>query len=189
LDTLIQAIVEQKKPTLGEKGQYGYVRKPEEKPKRSRRRKDDGSSAGPANDDDFLQAGPSHQLAMAMHISLATQDGHPHSGMPVPPVPVDLYQQGHPGPHLHSLPPHVNPIQATAADGPVCLRVGQENVVAVRKSPAEEEMEDEEAEWEVKVGHDPPPMWGKRKAGEDPIENGKRPRVECVWRHMFIRPR
>jgi hypothetical protein len=176
LDTLIQAIVEQKKPTLGEKGQYGYVRKPEEKPKRSRRRKDDGSNAGPTNDDDFLQAGPSHQLAMAMHISLATQDGHPHAGMPVsPPVPVELYQQGHP--HLHNLPPHVNPIQATA-DGPVGLRVGQDNVVVVRKSPAEEEMEDEEPEWEVKVGHEPPPAWAaKRKAGEDPIENGKRPRV------------
>jgi len=187
LDTLIQAIVEQKKPTLGEKGQYGYVRKPEEKPKRSRRRKDDGSNAGPTNDDDFLQAGPSHQLAMAMHISLATQDGHPHAGMPVsPPVPVELYLQGHP--HLHNLPPHVNPIQATA-DGPVGLRVGQDNVVVVRKSPAEEEMEDEEPEWEVKVGHEPPPAWAaKRKAGEDPIENGKRPRVKCVWCYVHSPP-
>lgn len=180
---MIQAIVEQKKPTLGEKGQYGYVRKPEEKPKRSRKRKEDGSSAGagPAtNDDDFLQAGPSHQLAMAMHMSLATQDGHPHPGMPVqPPVPVDLYQQSHP--HLHNLPPHVNQIQATA-DGSVGLRVGQDHmVVTVRKSPTEEEMEDEEeVEWEVKVGSDPPPAWGKRKAGEDPIENGKRPRMKCV---------
>jgi hypothetical protein len=181
---MIQAIVEQKKPTLGEKGQYGYVRKPEEKPKRSRKRKEDGLSAGPGptNDDDFLQAGPSHQLAMAMHMSLATQDGHPHSGMPVPPpVPVDLYQQGHP--HLHNLPPHVNQIQATG------LRVSQDNmVVGVRKSPTEEEMEDEdEVEWEVKVGNDPPPAWGKRKAGEDPIENGKRPRVKCVVLCSFTR--
>ncbi|KAI0304715.1 hypothetical protein BC826DRAFT_977866 [Russula brevipes] len=174
LDTIIQAIVEQKKPTLGEKGQYGYVRKPEDKPKRSRKRKDDGAGgAGPTNDDDFLQAGPSHQLAMAMHMSLATQDGHPHPGMPIPSVPVDLYPQG----HLHSLPPHVNQIQTTA-DGSVGLGVGQENVVAVRKSPAEEEMEVEEAEWEVRVGSDPPPMWGKRKGGEDPNENAKRARVK-----------
>jgi hypothetical protein len=184
LDTMIQAIVEQKKPTLGEKGQYGYVRKPEEKPKRNRKRKEDGSSAGPTNEDDFLQAGPSHQLAVAMHMSLATQDGHPHSGMPVPPpVPVDLYQQGHS--HLHNLPPHINQIQATA-DGSVGLRVSQDNIVAVRKSPAEEEMEDEEAEWEVKVGNEPPPAWGKRKAGEDPIENGKRPRVKCVVRCVHL---
>jgi len=182
---MIQAIVEQKKPTLGEKGQYGYVRKPEEKPKRSRKRKEDGSSAGPANDDDFLQAGPSHQLAMAMHMSLATQDGHPHSGIPVPPpVPVDSYQQGHP--HLHNLQPHMDQIQAIA-DGSVGLRVSQNNIVAVRKCPAKEEMEDEEAEWEVKMGNDSPPAWGKRKAGEDPIENGKRPRAKCVVLCSFAR--
>lgn len=174
LDTMIQAIVEQKKPTLGEKGQYGYVRKPEEKPKRSRKRRDDGSTAGPTNDDDFLQAGPSHQLAMAMHISLAAQDGHPQPGMPVPPLPVELYPQAHP--HLQNLP---HQIQATA-EGPAGLGVPQNNVVVIRKSPAEEEMEDEETEWEIKVGNDPPPMWGKRKAAEDPNENGKRARIKCV---------
>ena len=178
LDTLIQAIVEQKKPTLGEKGQYGYVRKPEERPKRNRKRKDDVPGAGPANDDDFLQPGPSHQLAMALQISLAAQDGHPHPGMPVPPVPpVELYQQG--PSHLHNLPPHVK-IQAPA-DSPVGLRVSQDNVAAVRKSPAEEEMEDDEVEWQIRVGHDPPPAWGKRKAAEDPFENEKRPRIKCVW--------
>ena len=62
--------------------------KPEEKPKRSRKRKEDGSSVGPTrtSDDSFLQAGPSssHQLAVAMHMSLATQGGHSHSGIPVP---------------------------------------------------------------------------------------------------------
>jgi hypothetical protein len=182
LDALIQAIVEQKKPTLGEKGQYGYVRKPEEKPKRSRKRKDDGSGAGPANDDDFLQAGPTHQLAMAMHMSLAAQEGHP-PGLPVPPpVPVDLYQPGHP--HLPNLPPHVNQIQAPA-NGSVGMGLSQNNVVAVRKSPAEEEMEDEEAEWDVKVGSDPPPLWAKRKAYEDSNENGKRARVMFVL-HVYL---
>ncbi|KAH9037943.1 hypothetical protein EDB84DRAFT_1587904 [Lactarius hengduanensis] len=150
LDTLIQAIVEQKKPSLGEKGQYGYVRKPEEKPKRSRKRREDGTGAGPSNDDDFLQAGPSHPMAMAMHVSLSAQDGHPHPGIPVPPVPVDIYQHPSAHPHLH---------------------------VVVQESPAEEEMEDEEAEWEVRVGNDSPPMWGKRQAGEDPKENGKKAKV------------
>jgi hypothetical protein len=181
LDAMIQAIVEQKKPTLGEKGQYGYVRKPEEKPKRSRKRKDDGSGPGPANDDDFLQAGPSHQLAMAMHMSLAAQDGHP-PGLPVPSVPVDLYQPGHP--HLPNLLPHVNQIQ-TPANGPIGLAVSQNNIVAVRKSPAEEEMEDEETEWDVKVGNNPPPLWAKRKAGEDTNETGKRARVMFVLLRLF----
>lgn len=181
---MIQAVVEQKKPSLGEKGQYGYVRKPEEKPKRGRKRKDDGSSAGPSNDDDFLQAGPSHSMAMAMHISLTAQDGHPHSGVPAPPVPVDIYQQTHP--HLHSLPHHVNQMQPPATSS-MGLGVTQNSVVAVRRSPAEEEMEDEEAEWEVKVGNDPPPLWGKRKAGEDPNENEKRARVKCALPHLFAR--
>jgi len=181
---MIQAIVEQKKPTLGEKGQYGYVRKPEEKPKRSRKRKDDGPGAVPPNDDDFLQPGPSHQLAMAMHMSLAAQEGHPHPGMLVPPVPVDpSYPQGHP--HLHNLPAHVSQIQPPT-DGPVGLGVTQNNVVAVRKNADEEKMEDEEAEWDVKVGNDPPPLWGKRKIGEDPPENGKRARVMFVSLYYIL---
>ncbi|KAH7883736.1 hypothetical protein F5I97DRAFT_1938415 [Phlebopus sp. FC_14] len=37
LDNIIAAIVDQKKPAHGEKGQYGYVRKTEEKPKRIRK--------------------------------------------------------------------------------------------------------------------------------------------------------
>ncbi|KAI0307973.1 hypothetical protein B0F90DRAFT_1807310 [Multifurca ochricompacta] len=145
LDTMIQAIVEQKKPSLGEKGQYGYVRKPEEKPKRSRKRKDDGR---------LSPSRTSHPMAMGMHIPLTPQDGHSHSGIPIPPVPMQ-----------------------TSTANSMGLAIPQDSVMVVRKSPAEEEMEDEEAEWEVKVGTDPPPMWGKRKAGEDSSENGKRTRV------------
>ncbi len=173
LDTLIQAIVEQKKPSLGEKGQYGYVRKPEDKPKRSRKRKDDGLGAGPSNDDDYLQAGPPHPMAMAMHVSLSGQDGHPYPGIPVPQVPVDIYQHPSTHPHLHGVSHHINQIQ-TPASSSMGLGVIQDSVVVVRESPAEEEMEDEETEWEVRVGNDPPPLWGKRKASEDPKENGKR---------------
>jgi len=177
LDTLIQAIVEQKKPSLGEKGQYGYVRKPEEKPKRSRKRKDDGLGAGPSNDDDFLQAVPPHPMAMAMHVSLSAQDGHPHPGMSMPTVPIDMYQ--HPS-HLHGVSHHMQ----TPASSSMGLGVIQDGVVVVRESPVEEEMEDEEAEWEVRVGNDSPPLWGKRKASEDLKENGKRAKVgEQMSRH------
>lgn len=39
---------------------------------------------------------------------------------------------------------------------------------AIRKSPAEEEMDDtEEPEWAVRVGNAPPPPWAKRKATDD----------------------
>jgi hypothetical protein len=173
LDTLIQAIVEQKKPSLGEKGQYGYVRKPEEKPKRSRKRKDDSSGAGPSNDDDFLQTVPPHPMAMAIHVSLSAQDGHPHPGIPVPTVPIDMYQ--HPS-HLHGVSHHINQMQ-TPASSSLGLGVIQDGVVVVRESPVEEEMEDEEAEWEVRVGNEPPPLWGKREADEDIKTNGKRAKL------------
>jgi hypothetical protein len=41
LDGLIAAVVDQKKPLPGEKGQYGYVRQPETKPRKTRRKRDD----------------------------------------------------------------------------------------------------------------------------------------------------
>ncbi|KAI9512910.1 hypothetical protein F5148DRAFT_972934, partial [Russula earlei] len=167
LDSLIQAIVEQKKPTLGEKGQYGYVRKPEEKPKRNRKRKDDGTSAGASNDDDFL---PTRTFT-----SIGYGDAYPGCARRAPSS-WNTSPSGAGHPHLHNHQSNVNQLQTTA-DGSIGLSVGQNSVIPVRKSPAEEEMEDEEADWEVKVGNDPPPLWGKRKASEDPNENGKRVRV------------
>ncbi|KAF7791953.1 hypothetical protein EIP86_002979 [Pleurotus ostreatoroseus] len=57
LDVRITEIVARVRPVLGEKGQYGYVRKPEEKPKRTKKkRQDTEESAGQSNNDelDFL---------------------------------------------------------------------------------------------------------------------------------------
>jgi hypothetical protein len=115
-------------------------------------------------------------MAMAMHVSLSAQDGHPHPGIPVPSVPVDMYHHPSAHPHLHGVSHHMNQMP-TAASNSMGLGVIQDGVVVVRESPAEEEMEDEENEWEVRVGNDPPPMWGKRKGCEDPKENGKRVKV------------
>ena len=50
----------------------------------------------------------------------------------------------------------------------------------VRKSPAEEEMEDAEetSEWAVRIGNAPPPNWGKRKTSDDDQTNvNKRARL------------
>ncbi|KAI0068267.1 hypothetical protein BV25DRAFT_1875623 [Artomyces pyxidatus] len=159
LDMMIQAIVEQKKPPLGEKGQYGYVRKPEEKPKRGRRRKDGMATS----DDDFIAVpGAAHSMAMAMHMPIQNPQGGQHpDGMT--PVPVGVYahpamhSQMHPLPHMNQLP----------GGGPM-----DPGMMMVRRSPAEEEMEDEEMEWEVRVGNEPPPVWAKRKASEDLGEGG-----------------
>ncbi|KAJ7107620.1 hypothetical protein C8R43DRAFT_1099942 [Mycena crocata] len=54
LDALISAIVAQKKPVLGEKGQYGYVRQAEEKEKKPRKRKVKNQEPTTYLDDDFL---------------------------------------------------------------------------------------------------------------------------------------
>ncbi|KAJ7071211.1 hypothetical protein C8F01DRAFT_1109551 [Mycena amicta] len=50
LDARITAIVEQTKPAHGEKGQYAYIRKPEEKPKRTRKKK--AREPSPSEDDE-----------------------------------------------------------------------------------------------------------------------------------------
>ncbi|EPQ60843.1 hypothetical protein GLOTRDRAFT_102548 [Gloeophyllum trabeum ATCC 11539] len=78
LDAMIATIVAETKPQLGEKGQYGYVRMPEEKPKRDRGRNDHGQP--------YPQA----------HLHPAPQD-NPH--IPVLPHPPPS------PPHLPHLPP------------------------------------------------------------------------------------
>ncbi|KAI0048351.1 hypothetical protein FA95DRAFT_1539877 [Auriscalpium vulgare] len=173
LDSLIQAIVEQKKPSLGEKGQYGYVRKPEEKPKRGRRRKDSGLPS----DDDFIHVGPPHGMAMAMPMPMPPhQDGVHPDGMS--PMPIGMYTphpQAGPPTHIHHLPPHMNPMPGSG--GPLDQNMNVNGVML----PAEEEMEDEEPDWQVRVGTDPPPVWGKRKADDEQepqAGSSKHPRLE-----------
>jgi hypothetical protein len=65
-------------------------------------------------------------------------------------------------PEVAGMYPHILPVPES---GPL-------DRSAVRKSPAEEEMDDVEegSEWAVKVGTAPPPIWGKRKASEEADE-------------------
>lgn len=176
LDVIIQAIVEQKKPLLGEKGQYGYVRRPEEKQKRSRKRKNaPGGSAAP--DDDYLNGGAHMHLTMAM--PMPGQDGHHHEGLSgLAPVPVGMYAHAPPPGHPHVPPPHMHQL-AGPGGGPMDPNVPP-GLMLMSKSPAEEEMEDDEAEWAVRVGNAPPPVWAKRAGEEDGLENGvsKRQRTD-----------
>ncbi|KAF7339810.1 FAD-binding protein [Mycena venus] len=66
LDALIQVIVDQKKPVQGEKGQYGYVRQPEEKQKKQRKKKSKNQEASYL-DDEFL-VGSSKMEGMGMEV-------------------------------------------------------------------------------------------------------------------------
>ncbi|KAF9056321.1 hypothetical protein BJ165DRAFT_1432603 [Panaeolus papilionaceus] len=151
LDVRITQIVDQKKPLPGEKGQYGYIRQPEEKQKKTRKKKGKAVDQQQPQDyaEDSLVPIPPPAAHVPMLGSMAFPGTHP------------LH---HPMGSLHELPavdasfPGIMPAASTSA----------QNRTAVRNSPAEEEMEDnEDAEWAVRIGNDPPPMWAKRKAVDD----------------------
>ena len=158
LDNVIAGIVEQKRPVPGDKGQYGYVRQAEEKPKRSRKKRVKAAEQPvnpgefPANASVMLLPGPSSiQMDSTM--------------LPAPEHQYTLLQNisGVAGAYSNILPaPSTVPL-----DRPT-----------VRKGADEEEMEDAEdsPEWAIRVGDAPPPSWGKRKASDDGNDVNKKQR-------------
>ncbi|TFK76951.1 hypothetical protein BDN72DRAFT_884581 [Pluteus cervinus] len=157
LDSLIATIVEQKKPIPGEKGQYGYVRQAEERPKRPRKRR---SKPDQKNEAEDLTDASKYGLEMAelSNMSLSTSIPAPAA------MPVGSQE------HLHDT--SFQPLMSTAvsalyAAGP-----------STRPGAAEEEMEEAD-EWAVKIGDAPPPMWAKRKAGDDQLEGPSEKRMRA----------
>lgn len=146
LDTLIAAIVEQKKPMQGEKGQYGYVRQAEEKPKRTRKKKSKNVEQPSKVADDAYTA--IEGLAGHRPMSMGVLQGM---------VPINLQ-----GPNFQVLTDLQNgtPVRPTPSSSPL-------DPPAVRKSPAEEEMDEERDEWAVRIGNSQPPAWGKRKPSDE----------------------
>ncbi|KAF9458211.1 hypothetical protein BDZ94DRAFT_123573 [Collybia nuda] len=137
LDTLIATIVEQKKPLQGEKGQYGYVRQPEEKPKRVRKKriKNVELALTPATKEYTTIEGLVEHPPMSMAVLQGV-------------VPINFQSIT----NLHS--------SALAQSSSVLSHP------MLRNSPAEEEL-DEGSEWAVKVGNSQPPAWSKRKPSEE----------------------
>ncbi|KAJ7275231.1 hypothetical protein B0H12DRAFT_1086326 [Mycena haematopus] len=142
LDKLIAVIVDQTKPAQGEKGQYGYVRQPEEKQKKQRKRKIKNQE--PSFDDQFIVGSsklegmgvfsgalPIEELGREMQVPNSNDMHHELPGM--------MYE-GTP-----AAPSNIPDPQA-----------------------AEEEMDEEGSEWAVRVGNSPPPLWGKRRASAEP---------------------
>ncbi|PSR85872.1 hypothetical protein PHLCEN_2v5348 [Hermanssonia centrifuga] len=143
LDIRISGIVERKRPALGEKGQYGYVRKPEERMKRSKKKvSQDGEGAtvaGPSNDElDF----------MSEPVMLA---GPPPPGVPGALPPTQLSDLVYPQLDLRFPHENISP-----------------EVAAARQNATEEE--DDESEWQIRVNDGTQPQWAKRKA--EPEEEG-----------------
>jgi hypothetical protein len=58
----------------------------------------------------------------------------------------------------------------------------------VRRSPAEEELEDGEdsEEWAVRIGNEPPPNWGKRPASEESEAQNSRKRMKSKCEVMAV---
>ncbi|KAF9569719.1 hypothetical protein CPC08DRAFT_652670 [Agrocybe pediades] len=164
LDPIIARIVDEKKPVLGEKGQYGYVRQPEEKPKRTRKRKARNDEFSPPEEYQHdlaaagAMAGPSH----IPHMDPAMNPPHHlHHAMTMH----NLAEVAHAYPGMMHIPPPV------PVEGP-----------PVRQTPAEEELEDndESQDWAIRIGNAPPPSWAKRKSPheDENDERNKRLRLE-----------
>ncbi|KAH8100632.1 hypothetical protein BXZ70DRAFT_165025 [Cristinia sonorae] len=165
LDVRIAQIVEEKKPALGEKGQYGYVRQAEVKPKRTRKksRKSEG-------EDSEVLAGPSNQDTE-------------HFSVPAPvPIPVSYQQQSMPQPP--DAPPPSYPTLLYAPSFPLHppppMQINRPPLdpILARQNAPEQEMEDgeEDIEWPIRIGHGPPPAWAKRRREYEEEEPSKRSR-------------
>ncbi|KXN89881.1 hypothetical protein AN958_04885 [Leucoagaricus sp. SymC.cos] len=149
LDEKIASIVAEKRPAQGEQGQYGYVRQPEEKPKRTRKKR--GKTEDVILDDDDDTANQAEEeLAQLSKLS----------------VPISSVSSV----HLPVIPPQVSP----------SLAIPQETEAPVNNGPAEEEMDDnEESQWAVRVGNEPPPAWAKRRADENPHQSSPNKRQKA----------
>ncbi|KAI0029612.1 hypothetical protein K488DRAFT_56018, partial [Vararia minispora EC-137] len=156
LDAIIANIVEERKPALGEKGQYGYVRKPEEKASsRSRNRRKKLSTT----ETHFAPHGMPHPGAMPPMLAHPPPHMYPQLGPPMmpPPHPDDLVRLGN-GPLEH---PHI--------PGPGLARV--QRTESVESDP----------EWAIREGNHTQPNWAKRRYdGEEDGRQTKRARTDSA---------
>ncbi|PFH54620.1 hypothetical protein AMATHDRAFT_134906, partial [Amanita thiersii Skay4041] len=171
LDAIISQIVDQKKPAQGEKGQYGYVRMAEEKPKRQRKKRSSKDSENLA-DEEFTTSVPAEGLV------------HNSTMPPMPPghvIPLHGTMSIHEHEHLQVVQglhhEHNGLYAASILPGPSDAPPPPPPLTSQSRTPlilerTEEELDDgeEESEWAVRVGNAPPPAWGKRKAVEQPEE-------------------
>lgn len=175
LDTKISEIVEQKKPAHGAKGQYGYVRAPEEKPRRIRPKKGSTNTNGTTlNNNGLNGAGPAAGPSNTSAPELQELENFPPVPMPVVPgVLAPVPAAGYPpiGPGMPGL------LYAGAA--PMAALTPE----AARRHATEEEMEDDEGEWQIRVGDPgaPQPAWAKRKQEAEGSDQGGSKRQRTGW--------
>ncbi|KAH9937581.1 uncharacterized protein B0H18DRAFT_971309 [Fomitopsis serialis] len=184
LDAKISEIVEQKKPAHGAKGQYGYVRAPEEKPRRIRIKKGSPSSfnaggsgaAGPSSvssDMQELENFPPVPMPVVPGVLAAVPHGpgqgyNAHMNMNM-----NMHMNG-----MHGMPGMMYPGGPPPGPPPMGMQ-GNPPMAALtpetaRQHATEEEMEDDESEWQIRVGdaNAPQPAWAKRKQEAEGSDHG-----------------
>jgi hypothetical protein len=155
---MIAIIVEQNKSTQGEKGQYGYIRQPEERIKRNRKKRMRQLQKTLETDYDeaYIGNGPGvgAEAAAVMQATI-TQP------LPFPPRGGTLIPFEHDG----------GPLDSTN----------------LRESPAEEEMDDtdDSAEWQVRIGDEPAPAWTKRKVDELASKENASKKLRARYHHTL----
>lgn len=166
LDVRISEIVSRVKPAVGEKGQYGYVRKPEEKPKRSNKKKtrQDTEEAAELSNTDEVEF-----LLQPVPVPHSANDSTGIEGDLTPPGQFGGFQQSAEGASIES----------EAAVPP--------DVEAARRNATEEE--DDDSEWQIRVGDNTQPGWAKRKAEEEEEGSRKRHQSGSVLPRLRPRPR
>ncbi|KIP12596.1 hypothetical protein PHLGIDRAFT_262771 [Phlebiopsis gigantea 11061_1 CR5-6] len=145
LDIKISEIVERNKPSLGEKGQYGYVRKPEEKAKRVKRKSREEETGPSTEEMEFISqptATPPMPGPMTASPSLPPPGAFPH-----------IMYDPRLGPPPFAPPP------------PPPTHIPPPEVVAARQTAAEEE--DDESEWRIREGLGAQPQWARRAEEEE----------------------
>lgn len=171
LDKMIAAIVEQKRPQPGEKGQYGYVRQAEETQKLRRKRKIHTVEEVPQTDQPVhtaIVAGPSHQ-----HAPMVLPKANTPTLDPSVTTPHESTRMG-------------NPFSLVSA--PSSTAIPMED--PIKKSPTEEELEGDETEWAVRIGNAPPPAWSKTSSQDEgnPAIRKKRARKKLVFFFYLVNP-
>ena len=148
LDVKITEIVSRVKPMIGEKGQYGYVRKPEDKPKRGKKKTSRQDTEEPVEN------------AINTEAEFLAQPVPERTGIEgdlAPPGQFGGFQQDAGSSGARSTP--------DGAGVPM-------DVEAARRTETEEE--DDEADFPMRAGSDSQTGWVKRKAEEE--EEGSRKR-------------
>ncbi|KAJ3567364.1 hypothetical protein NP233_g6408 [Leucocoprinus birnbaumii] len=170
LDGKIATIVAEKRIGQGEQGQIGYVRQPEERPKRGRKKR--AKAEDKTINDNEEPPSQDGEGDFAQLPTLPLSDVPPlesNAGLPAPqPTP---FQNIQPMPTF-PLPPSHTTLSLPPEGGPALASGG----------PAEEEMEDnEESQWVIRMGNEPPPAWAKRKADDElgDISSNKRQKSDC----------